>query len=50
VAREDIHDQPTPALGQRDGDEPAIVKRPLLTDEEAPREVGHDARSTGAPG
>jgi hypothetical protein len=42
VAGEDLADHPMPALGQRDGDEPAVVVAPLLGDEVAANQVGHD--------
>jgi hypothetical protein len=44
VAWKDPADQPVSALGQRDGDEPAVVVAPLLGDEAAANEVGHDHR------
>jgi hypothetical protein len=44
VARKDLADQPVSELGQRDGDEPPVVVAPLLGDEAAANEVGHDDR------
>jgi len=42
VAGKDLADQPVAALGQRDGDEAAIVVPPLLVDQLAAHEVSHD--------
>jgi hypothetical protein len=42
VAGEDLADHPISALGQRDGDEPTVVVAPLLGDEVAANQVGHD--------
>jgi hypothetical protein len=42
VTGEDLGDQPAPAIGQRDDDEPAIVVPARLLDEAAPHEVADD--------
>jgi hypothetical protein len=44
VTRKDVGDQPASPLGQRDGDEPAIVTPALLLHERPADEVAHDDR------